>query len=507
MISVSMNTGVKKLDALCIDIIIRNFDRFWGIFKCRHAHLLSYMKFIQKKYCYDLQGKLSDCNIMKNEHVQFLINEYTPHLDMRLFQKCDYNVINVRLQEVGSVILKFSMANLNNPYDIGNLLWNLSSVEVLELRNTNCTDKTMKIIAEKCHSLKSLDVRKCEKVTDIGIKCLCRGKLALKQLNINDTAVTYKGVAHLLRNMPSVIELWHRYVPEAVFEAVGLNDILGDNVNLNLQFNLINIIIMNNTMRPEIHFIEIMKACAKYCPHIKELFVTDIVTNEQLVLCSAFRNVETVSLSCFNSSSPNLCINSYLKELGNNLHTIRLGSFIMSIEVLSQCCPNLKNVTLGYLSFEKSHVRREEISFPHLKLLTFEKINFETAENAAAASIIISASPNLEDFRALNCLSPNAIIDAILKFPQKLTSLNLSSTIINIETVHIILAHIKIKRLVIENSGITEAEYDDLVDMLEEKGSDVHIIWADHSATIRALFGFHCYGPVFHDYSRQILLT
>lgn len=364
-------------------------------------------------------------------------------------------------------------------------LKHLSQIQVLELANTNSTDKSLAIISENCRELKRLDLFGCEKVSDKGLKLLCQKEPPLESLNVEYTSVSYKGVAMILKSIPSISKLQFDNMPRAIFEAKGLNDILG--VSNDMIFKLTNLTVLNNPLRPENHLTTILDVCTESCPQTKDLVVSEIITEVQLQLISHFENLETVHLQCSTIVSPKLCIDNFLGIRGDKLRVLSVTSFSLSVEVLASCCPNLECLTLQYPSFQE--VKNTELSFPCLKMFNLQNVSLDSSENQTSATCIISSSPNLQELHIVYCQFSEELREVILNSPKQLIMLNFSSTPVCTEFIEEILQiHTGLVKLVLDNSGISSADYDDLMDMVDDMERKVYISWADYSEAIRELF-------------------
>nr|XP_042899816.1 uncharacterized protein LOC107443221 isoform X1 [Parasteatoda tepidariorum] len=438
-----------------------------------------------KCYCDQLLRMLSDNGTLKSEHLQFVINKYTREIDMQYLKNCNFCAIEERLEAVGSVITKFSMAGIKKFYNSDSFLRHLQNIQVLQLSETNCTNRSVEIIADNCSQLKSLDLSGCVKVTDAGLILLCGKSPPLECLNVEYTSVTYKSVALVLKNIPTLTKLSFDNVPRAIFEAIGWHDF--SEVNDNQIFNLNNIVILNNPMRPENHLTAILKGCIKVCPFIKDLIVSELINEEQLDLCSQFENVVAVHLQCSTIVNPKLCINNFLQLRGDKLTSLLLTSFSVSIEMLANYCPNLEELTLQYPAFQQTTHRN--IIFPHLKTFCLQHVVLELEENQLPSSCIISSSPNLRELHISFCVFSDEMQDVVLHCPKQLKILNFSNTVVSPQFIQDILEeHTDLSALVIGNSGISMADYDDIMDLVDERESKVQVVWADYSEAIRELF-------------------
>ncbi|XP_035218846.1 uncharacterized protein LOC118192063 [Stegodyphus dumicola] len=482
----------ENLQSLCLKSIACNFDRFNAAFYSEERKsFLMYLEILQKLYCDQILEKLADERSVKNEHLNFFINKYTKQLDLQNLRFCDFKAISERLEDVGKVIIKFSMAGIKHFYSRDYFFSHLTKVQILELADTNCTDRSLRIISENCPDLKSLDIYSCENVTDEGLMYLCEKKLCLESLNVECTSASYKGVACVLKSIPSISKLHFSNVPRALFEATGLNDPLAEKKEK--VFNLSNIVIINNSLRPKNHLTEILKVCTRLCPMVNDLVVTEILSNEQLFLCNSFENVQTVYLSC-SEIVPSLCSNEFLQIRGENLRQLNLSNFLVSAEVIAKCCPNLEALTLQKPIFQGvKQLNSDEmhVNFPCLKVLKFQTATFDSKESLNLFEYVIASSPNLEEIIMHFCVFPEQIDEVILKYPKKLRSLNFRNTDVSVSFIQeAIRMHKCLVNVTIENSGISTEEYDLIMDMVDEMERRIHVHWADYSEAIRLLYDF-----------------
>ncbi|GIY80687.1 uncharacterized protein CDAR_283791 [Caerostris darwini] len=453
-----------------------------------YEELPTTFKVLQKFYSQPLLKLMFDYMLLKNEHLKFLINRYTHELNIGYLINCDSSAIEERLQEIGSVILTFEMTVIKK-FNCDNFLRHLSKIQVLQLYDTICSDKSMAIISKNCTELKSLDICNCSRVTDKGMETLCSSQPPLEYLNVEHTSVTYKGVSLVLKNIPSLTTLHFDNVPRAIFEATGLNDTSG--ISNSMVFNLSNLVILNNPMRPENHLTAILNACTVSCPHIQNLFVSEIITETQMQLISTFKKLKIVSLQCSTIVNPALCIDNFLQVRGNQLTSLSLTSFSLSVKLLARCCPNLENLSLQYPSFEDvdgfDFSSNTGLSFEYLKMFNLQNVSLEM--NKDQISFIISSSPNLQELHVVYCHFSDDIRDIILHYPKKLTLLNFSNTVVSAEFIEeVIKTHNNLDKVFIRNSGISSVEYDDIMDMVDEMGKEINISWADYTEAIRELF-------------------
>ncbi|KAG8199554.1 hypothetical protein JTE90_009395 [Oedothorax gibbosus] len=476
----------ENLQTNCLKCIAFNYDKFHIVFNsATFDYFRTTIKAIQKLYSHRILRMLAEQNKLKDEHLKFLINKYTKQLNLQYLASCEFSTIDERLQEIGSVVTAFSLSAIPKFYFSDCFLKHLTRIQVLELPNTNTTDKSLEIISENCGELKSLDVFGCEKVSDKGLKFLCQKKPPLESLNVEHTSVSYKGVAMILQRISTISKLQFDNMPRAIFEAKGLNDIMG--IDNGLIFKLNNLTVLNNPMRPENHLTSILEVCVESCPDIKDLVVSEIITPEQTQLISQFENLETAYLQCSTIVSPKLGINGFLGICGGKLRVLSLTSFSLSVEVLASCCPNLECITIQYPSFHE--VNNPELSFPCLKMLNLQNVSLDSSENQISATSIISSSPNLQELHIVHCQFSEVMREVILNCPKKLLILNFSNTPVATEFLEEILhIHTDLVKLVLNNSGITSDDYDDLMDMVDDMESKVYISWADYSEAIRELF-------------------
>ncbi|GFS51455.1 uncharacterized protein TNCV_549141 [Trichonephila clavipes] len=485
----AINQLNETLQTLCLRCIANNFDRFCVLYSTAYEQFWSNIKALQKLYGGQLIKILSKGANLKNEYLKFLINKYINELNIVYLVNCDSSAIEERLQEVGSVIISFKMPGIKK-FNCDHFLKHLAQIQVLQLADTICSDNSMAIISENCSELKSLDVYNCSRVTDKGLEILCKGNPPLHYLNVENTAVSYKGVALVLKEIPSLKMLVFDNVPRAILEATGLNDTSG--ISNYMVFNLSNLCILNNPLRPENHLTAILNACTVSCPKVQSLITSEIITAEQLDLISVFKNLVNVNLQCSLLVNPKLSINNFLQVRGKTLTNITLTSFSLSIKVLLSCCPNLISLGLQYPLFEDEidiDSSARNFSFPSLKVFNLQNASLEN--NGNQISYIITSSPNLEELHMVHCHFSEEMRDIILNYPKKLTLLNLSNTIVDAEFVEeVIKIHNGLDQLVLRNSGITTTEYDDLMDMVDDMEMKVNILWADYTDAIRELFCF-----------------
>ncbi|XP_054714046.1 uncharacterized protein LOC129223543 [Uloborus diversus] len=490
-----------SLQSVCVKVIAHNFDRFFKTFECtRNKEFKLASEIIQKLYGNDLTKKLYLEGNIKNEHLDYLINRYTKDLDVQCFVNCESNDIEERIQQIGNVITKFTMTRTRH-FDVNNFLRPLCKVQSLILSDTNCSDKSLMTIADVCVDLKELDLYNCEKVSDKGLIYLSDKKPALEFLDVYETSVTYKGVALILKNISTISELKFNNVPRAIFEATGLHTTLEESEERT--FNLRNLVILNNPMRPESHLTAILKVCSTFCPYVNDLTVTEIINEEQLYLCSTFVELKTTRLSLSSVVQPKLSINELLERRGSQITSLSLTSFALSVDVLAESCPNLQYISLSSPSFEDTH--SSTINFPCLKILHFRHSVLKSVDGNNLYENIISCSPNLEELHIVSSESLESLTDVILGYPEKLRVLNFSNTIVDIDFIQkVIKKHEKLSTLNIDNSGVSCADYDDLMDMVDDMGRSIRIVWADYSSAIRELYSTD-FGLVFQRLHRHVL--
>lgn len=379
----------------------------------------------------------------------------------------------------------------------------LPNVHTIDLQHTNCTNYSLSLITENCILLKNLNLFGCCKVNDAGLTHLIDAKLPLESLNVEGTSVTYKGLASVLKNIQSLQKLWHSNVPRAIFEVLGLND-SPEITDEGTTFNLNNIVISNNSFRPENHLISILRVCQSTCPYLNDLTITEIVTEKQLSLCSSFPELKTVNLQCSLVNQHGLSINNFLQIRGDKIQSLSLMSFSLSLNVLLQNCPNLEYLTLDYPQFEDIPLFGLDRIFSNLKVFSLHTF-VVSEENIKSVNYIISSSPNLEELIMIRCELTDEITDNILTYPRNLRALNLSNTSVEASFLEEVLkVHKELKLLRIDNSGITPDEYDDLMDIVDGLENKVHVIWADYTEAIRLLYNTDSNG-LFRVMKRQVL--
>lgn len=491
------------LELLCLDVIISNFDRFCASFCSEENNLKFHLEFIQRRWSSRILQKLFEKCLLKDEHLQIVINKYTKELDFQTVLHCEGETVIHRLKEIGNVIEKVSLKDVPVFFNL-NSVWNyLFNVQTVDLQHTNCTNVTLSLISENCPHLKNLNLFGCSKVNDVGLIHLINYKLSLESLNVEGTGVTYKGLASVLKNIPSLQKLWHGNVPRAIFEILGLNDSLGTATTDKI-FNLNNMVITNNSFRPENHLVSILKVCHSTCPYINDLTISEIVTEKQLSLCSLFPDLKSVNLQCSLVSKHGLSINNFLQIRGERIQSLSLLSFSLSLGVLLKNCPNLECLTLDYPNFENIPQCDPDLSFTNLKL--FNLHNFLVSEeNIKSLCCIISSSPNLEELNMIRCELVDEITHAILSYPRNVRALNFSNTSVEASFLEEVLkVHKKLKILRIDNSGITPDEYDDLMDVADNLENKVHILWADYTEAIRQLYNTDL-NALFRVMKRQVM--
>ncbi|KAF8767383.1 uncharacterized protein LOC129967108 [Argiope bruennichi] len=494
----------QSLQTFCLKCIASNFDRFFTLFysssneRFRNIYIL-----LQKVYGVHLLKMVSEEFNLRDEYLKFLVNKYSHKLNLIYLFNCDSSAIEERLQEIGSIVKSFEMPGIKK-FNCDHFLKYLSKVQVLQLANTIFSDNSMAIIAKNCPELKSLDVYQCSRVSDKGLEILCEAPPPLENLNVEHTSVTYRGVALVLKKIPSLTKLFFDNVPRAIFEATGLNETSG--ISNYIVLNLNNLVILNNPMRPENHLTTILNVCTVSCPYVQNLIVSEIITEEQLDLISTFENLVIVSLQCSTIVNPKLCINNFLEIRGSKLTSLSLTSFSLSVKLLASCCPNLESLGLQYPSFEDTDdicSSSTDLGFSRLRIFNLQNASLEM--NESQISFIISSSPNLEELHMVYCFFSEEMKEIILQYPKKLTLLNLNNTIVSADFVEeIIRVHNDLERLELRNSGISSTEYDDLMDMVDEMEKKVNISWADYTEAIRELY--HLDDSVFNTMQKRYIL-
>ena len=177
-----------SLKQSCINVIANKFDRFHFAFCVTNDEILmSDLMFLQRFFTSELGSELCKKGKMKDEYLDFLMNEHLNILDENWF--------------VDSFYLYLMKDNIDR-------FPNLTKVS---LANT-CNDEILKKIAEFCPHVVEINASN-RFVTDTGLKYLCKnekGKVPctnLKELTIGKSSVTDEGLAYLIQNF----HLWKKF--------------------------------------------------------------------------------------------------------------------------------------------------------------------------------------------------------------------------------------------------------------------------------------------------------
>ncbi|XP_057372244.1 F-box/LRR-repeat protein 20-like isoform X2 [Daphnia carinata] len=105
--------------------------------------------------------------------------------------------------------------NFSNVLRIPDVFWShiiqsLTSLQIISLRSTNCSDQQVLTILRHCRNLRELDLSLCERVTNWSISCLneeAEVGLKLQHLDLMQTQVDERGIRSVLQGCPGLRSL------------------------------------------------------------------------------------------------------------------------------------------------------------------------------------------------------------------------------------------------------------------------------------------------------------
>lgn len=105
--------------------------------------------------------------------------------------------------------------NFSNVLRIPDIFWShiiqsLTSLQIISLRSTNCSDQQVFTIVKHCRNLRELDLSLCERVTNWSISYLCEEAeegLKLQHLDLMQTQVDERGIRSALQRCPGLRSL------------------------------------------------------------------------------------------------------------------------------------------------------------------------------------------------------------------------------------------------------------------------------------------------------------
>lgn len=264
----------------------------------------------------------------------------------------------------------------------------------------DCHDLILKNVAKFCPNVEEIDFENSA-VTIEAVKSLCKSEngkalcTKLKKLCVVGSNIRDDGVKYFLKNLPSLEEIDYPELPLVLY-SLHKNDLSClDKIE---PYNIATLDLISVAHTP--FFAELLKICLSICPHLKSL-TCGLVTKDELNFFPNLPDLEQLNIESFADTEIN--INSLLKAKGAKLTSLSVTNCTISISVLVESCPRIKELVLNRVHFLFDEDYKPV--FSSLSSCTFESINVSTS--AKAISLLLSSSAKLESlsFKRCNLLS------------------------------------------------------------------------------------------------------
>lgn len=372
-----------SLENICLNVVVQEFETFHSAYAISNSHILKRnMEFLHRRYSYELGTELLKNENLKDEYLEFLLNEHLKILNWDWF---------------------LSSLSINSIIDILQRLPNLTKVFCSRF----CNDVILENLAKFCFKLVELDVS-FSNVTDNGIKYLCKNDKGfvpcpkLKILNILRTRITDEGVEYLIQDLHSLEKIYHKNLPKVLYSRHKKDLLEFGSMHC---YNLVELNTLNCTHLP--YYNDLLKICLKMCPNLKAIRCS-ITRKEQL---SLFHNICIKEL--YLEYSPYIenikyeNASNFLKSNGGNLTYLKLRHWDISAIDLAASCPKLKHLCLCQVSFTDN--QDSEFLFPSLVRCDLEWIwdisgsTHEESKMCKAIRFLLLHSPKLRVLKMYNC--------------------------------------------------------------------------------------------------------
>lgn len=275
--------------------------------------------------------------------------------------------------------------------------------------DTKCENLIFKQVAIFCPYIEDIDMV-FSSVSSEGVRYLCKNENGeslckrLKKLNIAGTLLTYDDVAYLLKYLPSLENIYYPNLHFVLYE-MHKNDL--SSLDKVMTYNINEIDLSECAFHTS--YVDIRKVCLSVCPYLKSLACC-LLENDKLNFLPKLPDL--VQFSICNVSFSEINIDKLLRCLCGQLTSLTIGNCTVSLSVLSESCPRLKELNLDRVHFLLDNDSNPR--FNSLSSVTFEYCN--VSKNIKAISLVVTSSEKLESLTFIGCnLSSSEIKESILK--------------------------------------------------------------------------------------------
>lgn len=361
---------MNLLQHLCLHVIAEEFDRFFTVLNDENYR--RNFVFLQKRYSSVLTLKLFERDKLKDEYLEFLLNEYLNYLDEQWLERTCYR---------------------NSPQDVYRRLPNLTEVYCLDI-----TNEILENISKFCPKIAEI-YGTCASATDDGVKYLCKKENTsiacphLKKLYLKNSYVSIEGVKILIQNLEPLEILDHPSVPLALYSLYKEHLPQLENVP---KHNLIklNLLYVNDTYIPKTlpYYNVLLKICLTVCPKLKYLSCS-ITDKKQLNLLHNLSLKELTVTFMNQKIKRKFNIDNFLINCGRNLISLKVDYCIMSMSQLVTNCRELYHLAIGNVTFADDNYNSGTV-FPNLVTCIFHNIPKNRA-SIKATNLLLLSSPKL----------------------------------------------------------------------------------------------------------------
>lgn len=274
----------------------------------------------------------------------------------------------------------------------------------------DCHDLILKNVAKFCPNIEEIDFENSA-VTFEAVKNLCKSEngkplcTKLKKLCIVGSNIRDDGVKYCLKNLPSLEVIDYPELPLVLYSLYKNELSCLDKIE---PYNIVTLDLISVAHTP--FFAELLKICLSMCPHLKSL-TCGLVTKDELNFFPSLPDLEQLNIESFADTEIN--INSLLKDKGGKLTSLAVTSCTISISVLVESCPRIKELVLNNVHFLFDEDSKPV--FSSLSSCTFASINENYSECARAFSLFLSSSTKFESlsFKRCNLLSSEIKADIL----------------------------------------------------------------------------------------------
>lgn len=286
---------------------------------------------------------------------------------------------------------------------------NLKCLNIHENCRFSKTDSILKHVATFCPNIEEMNLG-YSVVSSESVKYFCKNEKGeapctkLKKLNIEHTVIFDDHVKYLLQNLPSLEIVVYRNLPRVLY-SLHKNDL--SSLAKVKPYNITALDLNYSVGDP--YSADVRKVCLSLCPHLKSLIIP--LKNDEISFFPKLPDLEQLHIMS-KVSKPANNIDKLLKGLYEKLTSLSITGCTISLSVLYESCPCIKELYLIMV-----HFLVDDDSKPLFNLLT--SLTFENCiveKNMKAMCLLLTSSEKLESLTFNRCKLESSEIKAhILK--------------------------------------------------------------------------------------------